>query len=152
MQLLFVLEYPLVVSQIIGAEEENTHVRELAAIFLKNYLDEILNHTQSNSALFHRSFGKNLTLQLIDFLADSSLALKDCLACCVAKLLCLGFWEDATILLNDMIKHDDDEEDISNAVLVLNKAIDSPYLGNHEYTIIEYHWFDVLLDVLKRVS
>ncbi|KAH1023203.1 uncharacterized protein LOC109538000 [Dendroctonus ponderosae] len=142
-------EYPLVVSQIIGTEEENIHVRELAAIFLKNYLDEILNHTQSNCALFHKSFGKSLTLQLIDFLADSSLPLKECLAACIAKLLCLGFWADATILLNDMVKHDD-EEDISNAVLVLNKAIDNPYLGNHEYTIIEYHWFDVLLDVLKR--
>lgn len=140
-------EYPLVLCEVIGSEEEALAERQLAATFLKNYLEELFLRHRENPAFFHTGMGSRIALKLLGYL-DNSVNLKQMISYNLALLLALGHWDTLTLQLNDMIKSEDSRA-IYNAVFVLSQAIDSNFFESRSDITVDHHWFNVFREVFK---
>ncbi|XP_066248441.1 importin-9 [Euwallacea similis] len=140
-------EYPLVLSEIIDAHDEPKDERLLAAVCLKNYLDGYLNQQYKNSALFTKGYGNTILQLLFQNINNQSPVIRETIATNIALLLTIGFWDEGTIVLSNMLESQDPIQ-ICNAAHILNKAIDEQYIKNDDRPMF-LPWFGRLLDVLK---
>ncbi|XP_030756431.1 uncharacterized protein LOC115882495 [Sitophilus oryzae] len=144
-------EYPVVLCQIVGSNDEALAERHLAAVFLKNYLEDVLINKREWPGLYEKQYGKKLCQMLLNHLSITHSNIKIMVSYILAVMLGLGFWDSLTIELNDMTRSDNTET-VNDAVLVLAQAIDKKFFEEVPTFRVEHHWFKVLLDVFKTTS
>ncbi|XP_060516153.1 uncharacterized protein LOC132695724 isoform X2 [Cylas formicarius] len=143
-------EYPLVLSDIIASEEAFPE-RQLASVFLRNYVGVIYKKAQSgsvtNMGLFQKDIGKKLCFNLLEILSTVAEPIKNIVCGSLAMLCAIGFWPQVNPLVLNMLNSGN-----AHSIDIAASLIKETFIVQFEDILepdAERSYVDHLLDILK---